>query len=133
MDINVPEIINNETRTETIRNILRVYMKRDPAEFRIFIEQVNAEKASLLNEIGMSEAGSYLKLMEIPAKIYYIMNHVFGCNWIDDPKTAKAFFDVFKFCRINLDSVPDFSKSLRDTEPKESVIDPREFLVNNSA
>ena len=132
LDITVPQVIHNETRLVTIRNLLKVYMKRNPVEFKLFVEQVNKERSHLLNELAMSEAGYYLKLMEIPAKVFYMMNHVFGNNWIDDPKTASAFLEVFKFARMNMTSTPTFSKVEHDTEPKPLVYDPREIIGHNS-
>lgn len=123
----LPEIIHNESRRLTIENILKVYRKRDGAEYQVFVNQVKRERAHLLNALGMSEAGHFLKLMEIPAKVYYLMVQVFGNNWMDDPQTAKAFMDVFRVCRLNEDSVPDFSKVSRNTEPQPRLYDPREI------
>ena len=132
MEISVPEVINNETRLLTIRNLLKVYMKRNPVEFNLFIEQVNKERAHLLNELAMSDAGHFLKLMEIPAKVFYMMNHIFGNNWIDDQKTASAFLEVFKFARFNKSSTPNFSKVERNTEPEPTLYDVRDIIGYNS-
>ncbi len=128
MEISLPEVITDENRRQTVENVLRVYRRRAGADYQIFVNQVKRERAHLLNHLGMSDAGHFLRLMEIPAKLFYLMCHVFGRHWVDDPKTAMCFMDAFREARINENSVPDFKKSGRDTEPEPLPYDPREIM-----
>jgi len=89
-----------------IEKILKVWDKLHPDQVDAFIKQVNGIRQRLRYESAMSKGGTMLQVGEIPEKIFGVMAHVFGCNWMDDREIWTEFWDVFRGFRVNHKTVP---------------------------
>lgn len=106
---------DQKNREETIRRMLKVWAdNQDPVVLRQFMSQVQRARENLRHEKGWTMEKSFLRLAEIPARMYYMMIRCFGQEWRNDPKTAPIFWRSIKKLRFNQTSMPGHQEDKLD-------------------
>ena len=106
--IGAPSISRDiEYRELSIRNLLKVWHKMTPTwKVKEYLDFANDVRSNLFYPKGFSKGKAFLKVAEIPNKIYLMMCYSFGQEWRNDFITMRAFLSAVSKFRINTTTSP---------------------------